>query len=155
MAPLRCRRSIWRRLLRELRLRGAGRRESGAFLLGTQDGNVRRIKAFLPFDEVDPDSLIGHIDFDGSRMDRVWEECRRLDLSVVADIHTHPEGFGQSAIDRANPMMPRRGHIGLIVPDFAADIVGPGQIGIYELLGLDDWADHSAEGPAYFSLEWF
>ncbi len=129
-------------------------RESGAFLLGTRDTDVRRIKTYLLFDEIDPEALKGYIDFDGTKMDRVWDQCRRLDLNVVADVHTHPGGYGQSGTDRENPMMPRRGHLALIVPNFARDAVGPGDIGIYELNGPDAWIDRSRQGTDFFSLEW-
>ena len=70
-------------------------------------------------------------------------------------MHTHPFGYGQSAIDKANPMMPRRGHVALIVPDFAARAVGPGNLGIYELVDPGRWPDRSREGRDFFSLEWF
>jgi proteasome lid subunit RPN8/RPN11 len=142
-------------LLHDLRQRGGYVRESGAFLLGDQADGVQRIKAYLLFDDIDPNSLTGFIDFDGSRMDLVWAECQRRNLSVMADIHTHPGGYGQSSIDRENPMMPRRGHLGLIVPHYARRPFGPGEIGIYELTGRGQWADHSRKGTAYFSLEWF
>lgn len=107
------------------------------------------------YDDVDPEALVGMIDFDGARMDAVWRECERSGLSVVADVHTHPRGYRQSGIDRANPMMPRRGHLALIVPDYALRTVGPGEVGLYELVGRGAWTDHSAEGAEFFSLEWF
>ncbi|WP_372855725.1 hypothetical protein [Sphingomonas sp.] len=146
---------MWRALLRDLARRGCGERESGAFLLGTDVSGVRRVKAYLPFDEIDPKCLTGYIDFDGTKMDLVWAECRRLRLKVVADVHTHPGGYGQSGIDRDNPMMPRRGHLALIVPDYACRTVGPGEVGIYELRGPASWADHSFKGRDFFALEWF
>lgn len=152
---MRCRRGLWRELLRDLARRGNGQRESGAFLLGTSNDGVRRVKDYLPFDDIDPNCLTGYIDFDGTKMDLVWAECRRRNFKVVADIHTHPRGYGQSCIDRDNPMMPRRGHLGLIVPDYAERIVGPGKIGIYELRGPAAWADHSSKGGHFFALEWF
>jgi len=154
-APLRCRRGLWRNLLHDLHRRGGNAKESGAFLLGETVNKIRRIEHYLLFDAIDPNALTGGIDFDGSKMDQVWDECRRRNLQVVADVHTHPRGYGQSSIDRDNPMMPRRGHIAIIVPDFARKPVGPGKIGMYELVGPSAWTDHSRAGSTFFSLEWF
>ncbi len=152
---LNCSRSLWFRLLRDLARRGEGRRESGAFLLGTLEGENRHIRGYLLYDDIDPDALQGIIVFDGSKMDRVWAECERTGWRVVADVHTHPGGYGQSPTDRAHPMMPRRGHLALIVPDYAQRAVKPGSIGIYEFLGDARWRDHSAFGRRFFKLGWF
>ena len=56
-------------------------------------------------------------------------------LEVVADVHTHPGGVGQSQTDRDNPMIPEVGHVALIVPNFADRADFPGDIGIYEYRG--------------------
>jgi proteasome lid subunit RPN8/RPN11 len=138
--------------LRELRKRGLGKRESGGFLLGRYTGNCRVVEDFVPYDEIDPDCLRGAILFDGSKMDLVWELCRARNLQVVADVHTHPGGYGQSGIDQANPMIPERGHIALIVPNFADKIYMPGQIGIYEFCGGNRWQNHSQRGARFFSI---
>jgi len=153
MPRLRCRRRFWRHVLRELRERGGGRRESGGFLLGKQHGSEAVLSAFLPYDAIDPKALRGAILFDGSRMDQVWAECRRLGLDVIADVHTHPAGFGQSGIDQANPMMPERGHVALIVPNFADGLYLPGSIGIYEFRGAGKWIDHSPSGSSFFKID--
>jgi proteasome lid subunit RPN8/RPN11 len=153
--PLACRRRLWARILSELRDRGGGRRESGGFLLGRRDGARRVIEDFIPYDAVDPDALRGHIVFDGSRMDAVWAECRRRGLQVVADVHTHPNGAAQSDIDRANPMIPERGHLALIIPNFARRLYLPGEIGIFEFGGRDGWLDHSARGASFFAVRRF
>lgn len=150
-----CRRRLWTSILKELRERGHGRRESGGFLLGRRRGRARTIQAFLAYDAIDPDCLNGAILFDGSKMDLVWKECRARDLEVVADVHTHPSGYGQSAIDRANPMIPEKGHIAIIVPNFAKRCYVPGEIGIYEFRGMGNWLDRSASGSAYFALRSF
>lgn len=136
----------------ELRERGHGERESGGFLLGSRNGEIRSIKAFLPYDIIDPTCLRGHIHFDGSKMDAVWKECRNRGLRVVADVHTHPFGFAQSSIDQANPMMPEQGHIGIIIPEFAQGPYLPGEIGLYEFRGEGKWVNHSAEGQKFFQL---
>jgi len=139
-----------------LRRRGRGKIESGGFLLGVKRGEHRVVRAFLAYDDVDPNALQGAILFDGSRMDIVWQRCRDKGLEVVADVHTHPAGFGQSSIDRANPMIPERGHLALIVPNFADRTYKPGEIGIYEFLGKrEGWANHSRAGRSFFAVGWF
>jgi proteasome lid subunit RPN8/RPN11 len=152
---LNCRRSLWLNTLAVLRERGRGTRESGGFLLGRRIGSSRVVESFLPYDDVDPNALRGIILFDGSKMDTVWELCRRKGLEVVADVHTHPGGFGQSETDRDNPMIPEIGHVALIVPNFAARTCLPGNIGIYEYRGRRQWVDQSAQGRSYFAVRRF
>lgn len=143
---------MWNKTLLNLRQRGRGQRESGGFLLGQKSANQRTIEAFIPYDIIDPNALQGYILFDGSKMDLVWQECERLKLQVVADVHTHPGGFGQSSLDQANPMIPERGHIAIIIPNFASKIYLPGEIGIYEFRGSDGWLNHSPKGPNFFRI---
>jgi proteasome lid subunit RPN8/RPN11 len=152
---LNCRRSLWLDTLALLRERGRGDRESGGFLLGRRINGVRVIEFFLPYDDVDPSALRGIILFDGSKMDVVWELCRRKGLEVVADVHTHPGGFGQSQTDRDNPMIPEIGHVALIVPNFADGAYLPGDIGIYEYRGRRQWVDRSGDGGRYFAVRRF
>jgi proteasome lid subunit RPN8/RPN11 len=152
---LNCRRSLWLDTLALLRERGRGDRESGGFLLGCRIDGVRVIESLLPYDDVDPRALRGIILFDGSKMDVVWELCRRKGLEVVADVHTHPGGFGQSQTDRDNPMIPEVGHVALIVPNFADGAYFPGDIGIYEYRGRRQWVDRSGDGGRYFAVRRF
>ena len=151
-ARLKCRRRLWTEVLRQLRERGGCEKESGCFLLGVRTGESRSIKAFVAYDTVDPKSLQGSIVFDGSRMDKVWTICREMGLQVVADVHTHPFGFAQSSVDRANPMIPECGHLAIIVPNFADRDYLPDSIGIYEFRGRGVWLDHSAEGSRFFAV---
>lgn len=153
--PLICQHRLWKNTLNELRKRGRGNRESGGFLLGKRQKNTRVVKKFIPYDSIDPNSLQGAILFDGSLMDLVWEECRQQELEVIADVHTHPGGFGQSDIDQANPMIPERGHIAIIIPNFANRLYLPGQIGVYEFQGRNGWIDHSSAGSRFFSVRRF
>ncbi len=112
------------------------------------------ITDYILYDDIDPDCLKGYIDFDGSCIDQVWAECARRGLEIVADVHTHPAGCQQSVIDEAHPMVPRKGHLALILPDFAARVFKPGEIGIFELKARGEWLDHSAQGKDFFQLRW-
>jgi hypothetical protein len=150
-----CDPQIWVAGVRELRKRTLnGRRESGAFLLGCDQGGLKRIIEFVFYDDIDPRALdTGIVKFAGNKLPMLWDHCRDRGYGVVADVHVHPAGFGQSASDRADPVMPRAGHIAMIIPDFARRQSSPGGIGLYEYLGNGAWRDHSAEGSAFFRLE--
>lgn len=132
---------LWKRLLAGLRLRGQGRRESGAFLLGRRDADGRaRVLDFVLYDDLDPHCLdSGIVHFDGRYFSDLWTICDAQDLTVVADVHTHPGGVGQSDSDRAHPMIARAGHLALIVPNFARDPVRRPHIGMYRYRGAKRW----------------
>jgi proteasome lid subunit RPN8/RPN11 len=148
-----CSGRLWNRGVNELRRRAGGRRESGAFLLGTTKGNTRRIRQFLFYDDVDATCFKnGIVEFDGSKFGIVWQKCRDLKMTVVADVHVHPCGFGQSWSDRDNPMIPNVGHLAVILPDYAARGRMPGGIGIYEYLGSRRWLDYSPQGAGIFHV---
>jgi proteasome lid subunit RPN8/RPN11 len=124
---------VWRRLLKGLRERGRGTRESGAFLLGTRDAADRRhIVDFLLYDDLDPHALdTGIVRLDGRHFGKLWDLCKARGVTVVADVHTHPGGPSQSSSDRAHPIIARAGHLALIVPNFAAAPVRRSALGIY------------------------
>lgn len=153
---LACDKHIWNAGVLELRRRAGARRESGAFLLGDAAAEGRRIKHFLFYDDIDPHCFDhGIVEFNGALLGEVWRRCRELNMSVVADVHVHPGYYGQSASDRANPIMPEAGHLALILPDFAQGACLPGAIGLYEYLGSRKWADHSVKGRAFFRVGGF
>lgn len=137
----------WRRLLTQLRERGRGIRESGAFLLGTKDAaGRRRIIDHLLYDDLDPHALdTGIVRLDGRYFGRLWDLCKVRSLTVVADVHTHPEGAGQSGSDQAHPIIARSGHLALIVPNFANASVNRQVIGIYRYGGGGRWETIPAE----------
>ena len=138
---LSCSWSLWRRLLQGLRERGRNRsRESGAFLLGRQRGVRARIVDFVLYDDLDHRCLSsGIICFDGGNFGKLWAICRNRNLAVVADIHVHPGGAQQSQSDRDHPMIARKGHCSLILPNFAAGRISRREIGIYRYLGGKRW----------------
>jgi len=139
----------WRRLVKELARRGAGRRESGAFLLARTDRRSRRIAAVVYFDEIDPDALNGAISIRGHTFTKLWSICSRRGMRVIGDIHTHPgSGVGQSSIDAANPMVAQRGHIAVIVPHFAQRDAVPRHAGVHVYEGARRWRSHFGEDAA-------
>ncbi len=136
---------LWYRLHRQLRRRSAGVRESGAFLLGVRgrDG-TDTVRRCAYYDDLDPTSLAkGYVDFHAAGFARLWAECRRLDMEVLGDVHTHPSGdSSQSETDRTHPMIGEPRHIALIVPRYAV-----GQpfrlnlLSVYEYRGNYQWQD--------------
>jgi len=137
---LSCTPAVWRGLLRGLRSRGQGVRESGAFLLGTRTGEIVEIVDFILYDDLDPHALdTGIIRFDGRYFGALWERCRSVALEVVADVHTHPGAAYQSPSDQAHPMIACAGHIALILPNFAMPPVRVAEVGIYRYLGNKQW----------------
>jgi len=143
---LSCKKEVWVSGLRELKTRGGGRRESGAFLLGKNENGIRRIHRFIYYDDLDPHCLDrGYVVFDGAGYSALWEECETTGLTVVADVHTHPGAHFQSESDRCNPMVALTGHIALIVPEFAMRVMLPNEIGIYEYKGDHRWQTYSGK----------
>ena len=146
---------LWRRICRRLRERGRSQsRESGAFLLGTNVAGHRRILDFVLYDDLDPRCLnTGIVRFDGRHFGELWARCKALGLSVVADVHVHPDGAGQSDSDRAHPMISRAGHIALILPRFAAPPQTRREMGIYRYEGAKQWTSVPAsERAAFFRI---
>lgn len=133
---------LWLRLCEKLRERGRRcSRESGAFLLGRREDGRARVIDFVLYDDLDPHCLnSGIVRFDGRYFGELWAICKARSLSVVADIHVHPEGAGQSDSDRDHPMISRAGHIALILPRFATGRQPRRDIGMYRYLGGKRWA---------------
>lgn len=139
---LSCAPDVWEAGQDELRRRGEGRRESGAFLLGTRHGDRRRIERFVYYDDLDPHALdVGIVDLDGSAYGPLWSLCRETGLSVVADVHTHPDRAFFSPTDRANPMIAEVGHLAVVLPSYAQ---AP-----FSRRAMRDWAlfEYGGTGP--------
>lgn len=149
---LRCAPGLWRNIVDELQRRGEGRHESGAFLLGASDVHRKVVREAVYYDELDPRAYAsGVCVLHGDAFSRLWAICRKKNLTVVADAHTHPGSAFQSDSDRRNPMVAREGHIAVIVPDFARWPVGRHALGIYEYVGDHVWRDRGGRrAPRYF-----
>jgi proteasome lid subunit RPN8/RPN11 len=140
---------IWRSLMDDLRKRGNGNRESGAFLLGQQNANTKIVHTWLPYDELEPDSLnFNYVRLSSDSFTCLWDECTRRNLQVVGDVHTHPFGPAQSKSDRANPMVAITGHTAVIVPNFAQGSVSPQDVSINYYLGAKRWSSHFGQQAA-------
>jgi proteasome lid subunit RPN8/RPN11 len=147
---------VWKTGVAELHRRAGTHHESGAFLLGCVKGRTRRIEKFLFYDDIDPNCFRnGIVEFDGRQFGKVWQKCRSEKLMVVADVHVHPHGYGQSGTDRDNPMIAEAGHLAIILPNYAAKKTMPGSIGIYEYRGSRQWLDHSLKGNKTFHIGWW
>ncbi|MBL4929506.1 Mov34/MPN/PAD-1 family protein [Fuscibacter oryzae] len=144
--------AMWRVMLAELRRRGGGKTEAGAFLLGRAEGNRRKATSIIYYDQLDPAAYSsGVCVLHGDAFAKLWAYCRDHELTVVADVHTHRGAAHQSGSDRKNPMVAREGHIAIIVPDFAAEPVEQNALGIFEYRGSHMWFDRTvANAKGYF-----
>jgi proteasome lid subunit RPN8/RPN11 len=143
-------------MILQLRQRGAGKGESGAFLLGRQRGAAGRVTTYVCYDDLDPHAYqSGAIAFHAEGNAALWQYCRKRKLQVLADVHTHPgKNVLQSFIDRENPMIPVVGHTAIIVPHFAhTPWWSLSAVGVYEYLGGFKWRTHGAsERPPRVAL---
>lgn len=131
---------LWQILLRELHRRTGEHHESGAFLLGHSDERGRRVEKFVYYDELDPRAYeTGIVILHAASFSPLWDLCRSSGLSVVADIHVHPQTAFQSLADRNNPMIAVPGHLALIVPYFARPPIALESIGFFEYRGSHCW----------------
>lgn len=148
--PIRC--SLWRwwTICRELKRRGYGVRESGAFLLGREVSGGKQITSAVYYDDIDPGALAtGIVRLNGGAFAKLWQICRDRDLEVVADVHTHPCAAFQSQSDQQHPMISMPGHVALILPCFAQHPLSLATVGVYQYRGSKQWS--SCPAP---SLRW-
>lgn len=140
----------------DLRGRGQGRRESGAFILGRRHETIDRACSYVPYDELDPEALAtGIVRFSSGGYAKLWELCRARAARVVADVHTHPTDWvQQSDSDQAHPMIPERLHAALILPRFGDTTWWSlEEVGIHEYHGGGRW--RSPASPGRVRLTWF
>jgi proteasome lid subunit RPN8/RPN11 len=131
----------------ELGRRGRGSRESGAFLLADRSGDRRTVTRIVYLDDLDPTCLTGSIEFDGRAYSKLWDICDAEQRAVIGDAHTHPgRGVHQSGIDAQNPMVAQKGHVALIIPDFAIRAVQAHEVGVhrYDGRGWQTWTGRDA-----------
>lgn len=141
--------NVWTALIADLRKRGHGCRESGAFLLGGISNGTKVVQAWLPYDKLDPSSLnYEYIRLCSEAFPKLWGICEQRHMQVVGDVHTHPRGPGQSPSDRANPMIGLAGHMALIIPRFALGNVTPVDVTVNVYLGSKRWESYFGQQAA-------
>ncbi|MGD0021269.1 MAG: hypothetical protein ABSC54_03100 [Smithellaceae bacterium] len=139
---------LWALMVLELRQRGAGKGESGAFLLGRRQGFSAQATNYICYDDLDPQACrYGAVTFHAAGYADLWQYCREKKVEVLADVHTHPgKSVEQSPIDRRNPMVPVVGHIATILPNYGyTPWWSLRDVGVYEYLGDLKWR---AYGPS-------
>jgi hypothetical protein len=141
---LNCRSELWRHVVSQLDRRGQRKHEAGAFLLGVACDDRFNVTDAIFYDDLDPKAYTtGVCVLHGDAFAKLWAICRGRKLTVVADIHTHPGAAAQSAIDKANPMIARAGHVAIIVPNYASGPPSGNRLGVYEYRGQHEWIDRS------------
>jgi proteasome lid subunit RPN8/RPN11 len=141
---------LWAGVIFDLRRRGGGVRESGAFLLGRDDVDPVRVTSYVCYDDVDPAAYQnGAIAFHASGCAALWQRCREKQVQLLIDVHTHPgSNVRQSPIDVRHPMLPILGHTAMIVPNYAKTAWWSLKaVGVYEYLGNFKWRTHPASAP--------
>lgn len=136
LAKITLSKKVWNELYVQLRNRGMKVRESGAFLLGRED--CEAVTDLLYYDDLEPHALdSGAIHITAKAFIALADYCLANQLTVKADIHTHPGRITrQSSIDEANPMIKIKGHLALIVPLYAMPRrCNLKLLGIFEFLG--------------------
>lgn len=129
---------LWLKLMYGLKVRGQGKRESGGLLLSKQGkSKVSKIVFYDQFDKSVSDS--GIIEFKGAVF--LFDYLAKENLEILADIHSHPtSNTSQSNSDMKHPIVRIKGHIAIIAPNYARDlIVLPKHCSIYEFLGELHW----------------
>lgn len=149
-------RRLWLTCMAELHARTGHRHESGCFVLGKIDQHHRRARRCVYYDELDPLTYSsGVCILHADAFTRLWAICRAEGLTVIADIHTHPEGAFQSESDRTNPMIARAGHCAIIVPAYAKGWIWRHHLGLFQYQGDHRWTDLSGwRARSFLKVRW-
>lgn len=140
--------ALWHKLVNELSHRGQnGLRESGAFLLCDKNATIPRVTHVAYYDDLDPNSLNGNIQFSLAGQRSLIKLRNRSNLRVLADVHTHPlSSVAQSATDKANPMVAQNNHVAIILPHYGTRPFTLSEIGLHRYKG--DWGWQSWYGKS-------
>jgi hypothetical protein len=80
---------LWAAVILDLRQRGAGVRESGAFLLGRDDRDPARVTSYICYDDVDPERISrAPSPSTPPAAPALWRHCKAMQLDLLLDVHT-------------------------------------------------------------------
>lgn len=148
---LTCPAILWRQIVSELHRRGERWHEAGAFLLGVEKNGRREVRSAVYYDDLDSNAYsTGVCVLYGDAFSELWGRCRAERLTIVADVHTHPDTGFQSHADKTNPMVARAGHVAIILPDFARWPIRESRMGVYEYQGQHEWINRSPDRAQNF-----
>lgn len=152
---LRLPRRLWNGLVEQLHARTGGEiHESGAFLLGQMTEHGRCVTDVLYFDDLHPDvHARGVVDLPAAAFRRLWAIVHKRGMQVVGDVHVHPHSARQSHIDRQNPLIATRGHVAIILPNFARPGIRRWSVGVYVYEGDHQWQSVGGCGNRFLVLE--
>ncbi len=105
-------------------LRGEGRRpcEGLVYWAGWYEGSICIVTTALIPRSI---SRWGGVRVPTEEMIRIGETLRRLDLLIVAQIHTHPGDHGHSGGDDVNAVSSAPGFLSIVVPNFDQSVSLP------------------------------
>jgi proteasome lid subunit RPN8/RPN11 len=154
-SELRMPRRLWDGLVAQLHARTGGEtHESGAFLLGQMTENCHRVSDVLYFDDLHPEvHARGVVELPAAAFRRLWAIVRQRGVQVVGDVHVHPHSARQSRIDRQNPLIATRGHVAIILPNFARPRIRRWSVGVYVYEGDHQWQAVGGLGRRFLVLE--
>ncbi|MCH9779912.1 MAG: hypothetical protein K0U36_01335 [Alphaproteobacteria bacterium] len=132
----------WREIHELLRQHSAKNQESGGLLLGQKKKTAPNkesifITGFYSYKALGARASAVSLSIPPNKMDKFYQQCQKLESSLVGDIHTHPAGVEQSDTDRQHPMNPKSDskHVALILPNFARGNPSTSRTGVYRLMG--------------------
>jgi len=116
----------------------------------------RECVAYWCADLVDPDVLTrvvhpvhtavgGGYEVDDDWVMQFFVTLHRSQETVRVQIHTHPRGAGHSWIDDAYSLVPAKGFLSLVVPDFARGPVGLDHTHLVQMTADGEWAERRPE----------
>jgi proteasome lid subunit RPN8/RPN11 len=137
---------LWNHTWFGLRDRGKGRRETACIWGGHRVGPADSVQSVIFLDDL-PGVRAGTRYHQMSRptilaLFKILRERREV---IVADIHTHPEGWVDlSPTDTEHPIEFRPGLPALVIPHFAKTAPTAERLGLHEYLGEGAWRMLSA-----------
>ena len=80
---------------------------------------------------------------DGDELHRINVWLYENNLSIIAQIHSHPNEAYHSDTDDAYPIVATKGGISIVVPRFAVDPIDINNWAVYRLSSENDWIELS------------